>query len=288
MTTRQLYEYALIEINKTEAPSLLLADYNYFINKAVTSYVNKRYNVYNINQQTSDDLRVLVGTAYITTVTLKTGNPLQGACYIGQLPTDYLHLLSCIVEYTTTRKFKCHASGEKVYFSCKRLTSDMYAGIIANYYAKPSYKNPYFFIHSDSQQTVDLNLAPSTDNEVKTAGERIGNSEPILIEIRYGRDATLFPVTGIQADYVRVPQWMLLTQNQIDAVDDSSATVEFPDYVCFEIIKELVTLLMENAGDPRLQTHIPINQDISDPLTQTQREQQMMQMQMMRNRGGYQ
>lgn len=285
MTTRQLYEYALIEINKTEAPSLLLEDFNYFINKAAISYVNKRYNVYNVNQQTSDDLRVLVGTSYITSVTPKTGNPLQSACYIAVLPGDYFHLLNCIVEYTTTKKFKCYSPAEKVYMGCKRLTADMYSGIIHNYYARPSYKNPYYYLHSDAQQTVEPNTAPDTINEVHTVGDRIGNHEPVVIEIRYGRDNTLFPVTGIQIDYLRVPQWMGLTQELLDSDADTSATIEFPEYVCYEIIKELVSLLMENASNPRLNTNLPVNQDISDPLTQAQREQQMMQMQMMRGRG---
>lgn len=59
MTARELYEYALIEVNKIEAPSLLLEDYNYFINKAVQQYINKVYNRYDINQQSTDDLKVL-------------------------------------------------------------------------------------------------------------------------------------------------------------------------------------------------------------------------------------
>ena len=32
MTVRDLYDAALIEINKLEAPSMLLEDYNYLIN----------------------------------------------------------------------------------------------------------------------------------------------------------------------------------------------------------------------------------------------------------------
>lgn len=35
MTARQMLEYLLIETNKVNAPSLLLEDYNYFINKAI-------------------------------------------------------------------------------------------------------------------------------------------------------------------------------------------------------------------------------------------------------------
>ena len=40
MTARQVYEYALIELNKKQAPSLLLEDYIYFINKVIQQFVN--------------------------------------------------------------------------------------------------------------------------------------------------------------------------------------------------------------------------------------------------------
>lgn len=59
MTERDLYDAALIEINKLEAPSMLLEDYNYFINKAIQQYINKAYNRYEINQQATDDLGAL-------------------------------------------------------------------------------------------------------------------------------------------------------------------------------------------------------------------------------------
>jgi hypothetical protein len=38
--------------------------------------------------------------------------------------------------------------------------------------------------------------------------------------------------------------------------------LEFPDYVCYEIINIFTRLLMENSGDPRLSTVVPINQTI--------------------------
>jgi hypothetical protein len=41
MTARQMLEALLVELNKVNAPSLLLEDYNYFINKAINQYVNK-------------------------------------------------------------------------------------------------------------------------------------------------------------------------------------------------------------------------------------------------------
>lgn len=59
MTVRNLYDNLLIELNKVEAPSLLLEDFIYFANKSVQQYINKRYNLYDVTQQTTDDLRVL-------------------------------------------------------------------------------------------------------------------------------------------------------------------------------------------------------------------------------------
>jgi hypothetical protein len=54
-----------------------------------------------------------------------------------------------------------------------------------------------------------------------------------------------------------------LTQEQVNLTEDTSQVMEFPDYVCQEIINELTTLVMENTADPRLQTNIPINQSIA-------------------------
>ena len=65
MTLKQVYEALLVEMNKVEAPSLLLPDFNYLVNKAVLQYINTRYNIYDANQQTTDDLRVLKATAIL-------------------------------------------------------------------------------------------------------------------------------------------------------------------------------------------------------------------------------
>jgi hypothetical protein len=50
-------------LHKENAPNILLEDFNYLVNKAIYQYINKRYNIYDINQQTTDDLRVLKATA---------------------------------------------------------------------------------------------------------------------------------------------------------------------------------------------------------------------------------
>lgn len=282
MTARQLFEYALIELNKVQAPSLLLEDYNYFINKAVNQYINKVYNLYEINQQKSDDLRILKASSVLTPSLQKiypeqsagVGNPLFKTTYEVDLPDDYLHILNCVVEYTVANRFKCYDAGTQVHFGAKRLTSDMFSQIINNYYMRPSYKNPYFYINnvttSPNYPTVATTESDSVtfsagSNIERVEEKRYGNKSKVRMELRYGKDNTTFVLSRVYIDYLKSPQFIRLTQEQVDKVIDSSQILEFPDYVCQEITNELVRLLLENGSDPRLQSHIPVNQSIANP-----------------------
>mgnify|MGYP003476368686 FL=1 len=46
----------------------------------------------------------------------------------------------------------------------------------------------------------------------------------------------------------------------LDSIEDNSQVLEFPDYVIYEIINEIVDLMLENASNPRVQSHYAINQ----------------------------
>lgn len=59
--------------------------------------------------------------------------------------------------------------------------------------------------------------------------------------------------------------YVSMTQDQVLDAIDNTQVLEFPDYICYEIINICVRLLLENASDPRLQTNIPINQTIAVP-----------------------
>ena len=53
--------------------------------------------------------------------------------------------------------------------------------------------------------------------------------------------------------------------------------LEFPDYVCQEIINELVNIVMENISDQRLQTHPVVSQSIANPAQAQAADQQAAQ-----------
>ncbi len=324
----------LIELSKVHAPSLLLQDFNYLFNKAINQYINKRYNIYDINQQTTDDLRVLKSTAVLTpqqtytntsytaSSSLSTKVPslanLQGATFEVTLPSDYLHMLNCICVYKVKKTFKCYDAGSYVQFAARRLTADAWSQIINDFYNRPLPERPYYYIHNintSNDDTLPTNpfkaedgtLGSGTDmagsykvteqdgsgddvlnlprtlkfnNNVqslveKSAANRYGNASSIRCEIRYGKDTSVFSLEEVLIDYIKSPQYIRLTQEQLDLTEDTSQIMEFPDYVCQEIINELVTIVMENTADPRLQTHVAVSQSIAQPAQQqTQQPQQ--------------
>ena len=424
MTARQVWEGMLTELSKVNAPSMLLQDFNYFFNKAINQYINKRYNIYDISQQTTDDLRVLKATTVlepeliantisgVDTSDWKAGNAsLFGATYEVYLPLDYLHMLNCICVYKLNKRFKCYNAGDYVQFAAKRLTADSWSVVVNDYYNRPLPERPYYYIHNVNT-SIDLPTNPvedisilnrtfkgtdaakdyinsnsttiyvrkykeSSEGEEKTvtnlekqyelqtfkqahptwiitetaevkntnsnsikiyvrkykesqegeeqevtnledqyelqtfkekhptwivtetaevknttesqsnlprtislkniqnkstvekeSGVRYGNPSSVRCEIRYGKDHSVFELQSVVIDYIKAPQTIRLTQEQVDLTEDTSQIMEFPDYVCQEIINELTMLVMENTADPRLQTNTVVTQSIANPAQQ--------------------
>ena len=332
MTAREVWEGMLTELSKVNAPSMLLQDFNYFFNKAINQYINKRYNIYDINQQTTDDLRVLKATTVLTPVQVtdntvssawKAGNAIiNQAMYELYLPLDYLHMLNCVCVYKLKKRFKCYNANDFVQFAAKRLTADSWSVILNDYYNRPLPWRPYYYIHNVNT-SIDLPTNPlggniEADSSVKElsrttvgtdpiknyevnpgsgstlsdgpnsnlprtisiegitnnsvvereAGVRYGNSSSVRCEIRYGSDNSVFELQSVLIDYIKAPQVIRLTQEQVDLTEDTSQIMEFPDYVCQEIINELTMLVMENTADPRLQTNTVVTQSIANPAQQ--------------------
>ena len=365
MTARQVWEGMLTELSKVNAPSMLLQDFNYFFNKAISQYINKRYNIYDINQQTSDDLRVLKTTAILKATQseplkaladLGAGkSKLFGATYEVILPSDYLHLLNCICLYKVNKKWKCYDAGDYVQFAAKRLTADSWSVIVNDYYNRPLPERPYFYIHNlninntlpttpitdtnpngtDStiqyylisdkvinstvivkagtrvyvkdgivykEDTYTTKIEGATMDDLSTkksnfprtiklgkpdyrtvstvdrdAETRYGNASNVRMEIRYGHDDSVFKLEKVFIDYIKSPQTIRLTQEQVNLTEDTSQIMEFPDYVCDQIINELTMLVMENTADPRLQTNTIVTQSIANPAQQQAPQQQPQQ-----------
>lgn len=312
MTARQIWKAALIELSKINAPSLLLSEYNYYINKAIQQYINKQYNIYDINQQTSDSLRVLKSEATLVPTDIK--DPIFKATYTVTLPSDYIHLLNCVCIYTVNGNYECYDDSNVVAFAARRLTSDSWSRVMDDYYNRPLPERPYYYIHNVNQQ-VNLptnqysSTTPGSTDQVwtgtentsegytskvefprvitlngesttvvnKPAGLRHANASGIRMEIRYGYDNRVFTLSEVRIDYIKAPQFIRLTKEQVDQTQDTSQIMEFPDYVCNEIINELVRLLMHRDADPRLQSQPSVTESIANPAQQQAAQQQPQQ-----------
>ena len=243
MTALQVFNAVLIELNKVKAPSLLLEDFNYFFNKEITQYINKIYNLYETNQQKTDDLGVLHASVILTPTIQNdyaSSFKLLDNTYEVFLPDDYVHILNCVVEYETLKQNGCNKVGDYVYIGAKKLKSDNWPQILNNYYFKPTYKNPYYFL-TNVETTINY---PTTDNRVgienlqvnKNGNVSYGNSSKVRMEIRYGKDSPNFKLRKVYVDYIKSHKHIDLTQDQIDDIEDSSQIIEFPDYDINEII----------------------------------------------------
>lgn len=337
MTSKQIYEATAIELSKVQAPALKLYEFNYFFNQAIRQFVNKVYNVYDVNQQTTDDLRVLKATAtLLPEIAPSTGNKaldyLRGATYYVNMPDDYLHLLNCICLFDVNKNKECWNKGDVMVVGATKLTADSWSSVVDDVYNQPTKKRPYYYVHNQNDIHVDLtdegeskpltkrnealpsnydtdelhdltveygergtNETPELtlnsgfertfeyfddidDTEAsekdaieKPAGSRHANSSRVKVEIRCGRDkSNIFSLSAVQIDYVKAPQFIRLTQEQLDSDEDISQVMEFPDYVNQEIVNELVNLVMRKTNDPALQAHIQMTQSIARPTGQSQ------------------
>ena len=357
MTSKQVYEATAIELSKVQAPALKLYEFNYYFNQAIHQFVNKIYNIYDVNQQTTDDLRVLKATATLKpTLATSTGNNavdyLRGATYFVDMPDDYLHLLNCICLYDVNKNKDCWNAGDVMVVGATKLTADSWSSVVDDVYNRPTKKRPYYYIHNqndiytlaqdemgednkvvirakgtltpqngmlpsnketDQLHTLGFNngnweIPEGESNFIRTfdfdadndgiigknikeegkedrvdyagerfstiekpAGSRHANTSKVRIEIRCGRDkSNIFSLAAVQIDYVKAPQFIRLTQEQLDSDEDISQIMEFPDYVNQEIINELVNLVMRKVNDPSLNTHIQMTQSIARPTGQQQ------------------
>ena len=287
-----LYDAALIEQNKQEAPTLNIEEYNYWINKAIIQYINLTYARFDLNQQASDDLRWLQRSVELDIVkSNKMIHPMEEANYICVLPKDYLHILNCTVHFSAKcgdiqNESKCKPIDDDgsggIFSLCRRLTANQSPAIIDNAYLRPTYKRPYFYINTSGEGGKLLAIAevykllhpceddcptPYWKDEIEDTLRPCNTSEttlPIegrLMEIRCGKNKGFYPDVAV-IDYLKTPEKINLTWNDVNGITENTKECEFPDAVAYEVINIFVKLLLENAGDDRLQTHYAINQTI--------------------------
>ena len=384
MTSKQLFDAVLFDLNKKAAPDLLLEEYNYYINKGINQFYNKTFNNQETTQPITDELRVLQSSASLSVTAMNTTDPFYKNVYYAYLPDDYVHILNCIFNYNVVSNYRPYNKGMQVQFAAQRLPSDQMPVVLNDYFRRPLYKRPYFYMVNITQDqtypvkddltpvyseetgtensTIGVSLGVAAANDTITlsmvdgstqifsyqstpivterqysdiptlsqaftnagftnnilydasntaksltivgadqissvtstnsansftyskisagddyveriAGYRYGNQSRVKMELRYGPDSSVFQLANVYVQYMKAPQYIRLTQDQVDSVKDISQKMEFPDQTCYEIVNETVRLIMEREGDQRQQTFTPTTNSIATPAPPQEQEQ---------------
>lgn len=271
MTERGAYEAILTEIRKVKAPHVHLEDFNYFINKGIQEFINEEYARFETTQQTSDALNSITTFANykfnytnpLLPLTEVSGNDtvnntskfISGSRFNSKyvqinFPSNYLHLLSCVTDVKANFNYKCYPAGFIHSEGTKKYNADSASNTMSNAWLKPAFNRTFYKLLDHANIVV----APGSTQSANTI------LSPDM-QIYYGSDAK-FTVDNIYIEYLRKPKVTLLTKNQIDLPLDTSAKLDFTDYVCNEIIKRTVKLVFENSKDPRIQAFVAVNSSI--------------------------
>jgi len=101
---------------------------------------------------------VLKATAILPVTRVNDYNVLSlanQATYECILPSDYLHILNCICVYDVKKTYKCYNAGDTWRAAATRLTADSYSRVLDNFWNKPDYKRPYYYIHNVNINTTN-------------------------------------------------------------------------------------------------------------------------------------
>ena len=226
-TIREAYVAILTEMVTEDTQKLYLEDFLYYYNKAISEYMKKRYELFEVTQQLTDDLRVWKAEFMGSSNKVSIDNDIK----------DYRHLLNCIVGVGINYPdVKCDQKvGKPVRYKASRMTSNIKAGLLNNEYLKATFYRPYFDIIGD---TITVDLGETKKRQVKTQ--------------------------SVYIEYLRQPAIVDLTEEQVQEDVDNSQALEFSRDVGEEIIKGCIMLLLERDASQRLQSNPAVNQSIND------------------------
>jgi len=241
-TAREVYIQVLTELDKVEAPALYLEDYVYYYNKAISEYLKARYELFETNQQLSDDLRFWKRSYESTCLVI----PIEDIGVITPTPSEepvryyYRHLVGCTLDVELLRPIMgCEQSvGTTKQYKVTRMSSSIKVGILNNDYLKAEFYRPYFEIIDD---TININIGDINTKSIK--------------------------FSNIVVEYLKQPDYVDLTADQVSDNTDESQELEFSKDVSDEITKGVLKLILERDLNPRLQSNVGVNKTISDAST---------------------
>lgn len=206
------------ELDKHESPAFSPGDFNWFFPEAVDQYLTKNYGQGDVLEKELDDISVVIVDDAV--LVQDVGDPT-----LFSKPADYRHVLYLSVVATANTSYRKWDQGEEVTFIIRRQRTNRRGYQEENAYQRPSEDYPQYRV---SNEKIKVLLGP--------------NFTPVSAKLMY----------------VRVPALVYL--NPDSSVDFNNpvnnSVLEFPDYVCKELIRWCVRIFLENIESERYKTQL--------------------------------
>ncbi len=217
MKALDAYRSVLKELDKHESPTFNVDDFNWFFNESIDQYISKNYGLGDIFQKDLDDISAIVKDD--VALVQESDKSLFAK------PTDYRHLLYLKVTAKALSTFRKWTVNQQQDFVIRRQRFSRRGYQEENAYEQPSEDYPQYRVSNEKLKIL--------------IGSRF---EPVSAKIMYICTASVVYLNPDSSSNYNL--------------EENNSTLEFPDYVCKEIIRWCSRLFLENIESPRYQTSV--------------------------------
>lgn len=211
MRALDTYKNLLRELDKWESATFTVNDFNYFYPSAIQEYITENYLPFDVRQKELDDIRAIV----------VLNHPLSSFTDgVTSLPEKYRHMLHLEVVLKVLQNEGDYLKDDIVTVFPKRLKTNQKGFAQENSYQNPSIDYSHFQVDKDS-----IYILAGSNVEIQSA----------------------------KMDYLEEPALVYLNPDTtVDYnLEANNTTMQFPDYVIFEINKVCKRIFLENFESQR-------------------------------------
>jgi len=211
MKALDTYKNLLRELDKWESATFTVNDFNYFYPSAIQEYLTENYLPFDVRQKDLDDIRAILVLNHPIT-SFTNGK--------ASIPEGYRHMLHLEVVLKVLANEGDYLKDDIVTVFPKRLKTNQKGFAQENSYQNPSIDYSHFQVDKDS-----IYILAGSNVEIQSA----------------------------RMDYLEEPALVYLNPDTTVSYDqeENNTTMQFPDYVLFEINKVCKRIFLENFESQR-------------------------------------
>lgn len=222
-----MFEGVKYELDQYQSAEFDIADFNYFINKAVSNLVKKELDSFELTQVVTDKIAPLVKSSVLAFNADSTTDVRKAA-----LPGDYRHVVSSLVKLRYKVASTAYAlNADRSKFS-KRITGDNWSFTMDNHYLRPLI----------------------SDSDIDIYHRVIGTELNVLIDTPERPETGAF-ILSVALEYISKP-----LKIEIDEDEEIVVDTVFPEHFNQEIVTECAKLFLENEANQRAASIAAVNQ----------------------------